>query len=131
MMSMTGKRARVSATGAMIMAAAVAGGAAQAQQVVVQGNSRDDAETVRSYVTGVSPEEGRRNLIASGMFSDVRVAQSGGRIVVTVRENNTINRVVFEGNKKVEKGTLESVVEARSRGAFNPAVVNSDIERIR
>ena len=131
MMSMTGKRARVSATGAMIMAAAVAGGAAQAQQVVVQGNSRVDAETVRSYVTGVSPEEGRRNLIASGMFSDVRVAQSGGRIVVTVRENNTINRVVFEGNKKVEKGTLESVVEARSRGAFNPAVVNSDIERIR
>lgn len=131
MMSMTGKRARVSATGAMIMAAAVAGGAAQAQQVVVQGNSRVDAETVRSYVTGVSPEEGRRNLIASGMFSDVRVAQSGGRTVVTVRENNTINRVVFEGNKKVEKGTLESVVEARSRGAFNPAVVNSDIERIR
>ncbi|ACA15199.1 outer membrane protein assembly complex, YaeT protein [Methylobacterium sp. 4-46] len=131
MMSMTGKRARVSATGAIMMAAGLAAGGAQAQQVVVQGNSRVDADTVRSYVTGVSPEEARRNLIASGMFSDVRVSQSGGRTVVTVRENNTINRVVFEGNKKVEKSTLESIVEAKSRAGFNPAVVQSDVERIR
>ncbi|WP_043748258.1 outer membrane protein assembly factor BamA [Methylobacterium nodulans] len=131
MMSMTGKRARVSATGAIVMVAGLAAGGAQAQQVVVQGNSRVDADTVRSYVTGVSPEEARRNLIASGMFSDVRVSQSGGRTIVTVRENNTINRVVFEGNKKVEKSTLESIVEAKSRAGFNPAVVQADVERIR
>ncbi|RVU17131.1 outer membrane protein assembly factor BamA [Methylobacterium oryzihabitans] len=131
MMSMTGKRRRVSATGAIVMAAAMVAGAAQAQQIVVQGNSRIDADTVRSYVTGVSPEEARRNLLASGMFSDARVSQSGGRTVVSVRENNTINRVVFEGNKKVEKGTLEGVVEAKSRGGYSPAVVNADLERIR
>ncbi|MGY2052917.1 outer membrane protein assembly factor BamA [Methylobacterium sp. JK268] len=131
MMSMTGKRARVSATGAIVMVAGLAAGSAQAQQVVVQGSSRVDPDTVRSYVVGVSPEEARKNLIASGMFSDARVSRSGDRIVVTVRENNTINRVVFEGNKKVEKSTLESIVEAKSRGGFNPAVVQADVERIR
>ncbi|GJD51695.1 Outer membrane protein assembly factor BamA [Methylobacterium crusticola] len=112
-------------------AMAIASGAAQAQQVVVQGNSRVDADMVRSYVTGVSPEEGRRNLIASGMFTDVRVSHSGGRIIVSVRENSTINRVVFEGNKKVEKGTLEGIVEAKSRGPFSQALINADLERIR
>ncbi len=110
------------------------GGAAQAQQIVVQGNQRVDADTIRSYVTGTasgSAEEARRNLLASGMFSDVKVSQGGGRTVVTVRENNLINRVVFEGNKKVEKATLESIVEAKSRGPFSEATINADLARIR
>jgi outer membrane protein insertion porin family len=112
----------------------VLGGAAQAQQIVVQGNQRVDADTIRSYVTGTSSgsaEEARRNLLASGMFSDVKVSQAGGRTVVTVRENNLINRVVFEGNKKVEKGTLESVVESKSRGPYSEATINADLARIR
>ncbi len=57
MMSMTGKRRRASAKGAIVMAATIAAsGSAFAQQIVVQGNSRIDPETVRSYVVGVSPE---------------------------------------------------------------------------
>ncbi len=64
------------------------------------------------------------------MFSDVKVAASGGRTVVTVRENNLINRVVFEGNKKIEKATLEGQVEAKARGAFSEAVINADLARI-
>ncbi|PIU07568.1 MULTISPECIES: outer membrane protein assembly factor BamA [Methylobacterium] len=139
MMSMTGKRRRKSVERAIVLVAAAAAGMAlaapaQAQQIVVQGNKRVDSDTIRSYVTGTasgSAEEARRNLLASGMFSDVRVSQSGGRTVVTVRENNVINRVVFEGNKKVEKGTLEAQVETKARSGFNEAVVKSDIERIR
>ncbi|MEE7478272.1 outer membrane protein assembly factor BamA [Methylobacterium hispanicum] len=138
MMSMTGKRRRESVKRTIVLVAAtagvLAGTAAQAQQIVVQGNRRVDADTIRSYVTGTasgSAEEARRNLLASGMFQDVKVAQGGGRTVVTVRENNIINRVVFEGNKKVEKATLEGQIEAKSRGAFSPAVVNADLQRIK
>ncbi|GJE32768.1 outer membrane protein assembly factor BamA [Methylobacterium oxalidis] len=139
MMSMTGKRRRKSVERAIVLVAAAAagvalGGAAQAQQIVVQGNSRVDSDTIRSYVTGTasgSAEEARRNLLASGMFSEVRVAQSGGRTVVTVRENNLINRVVFEGNKKVEKATLEGIVEAKARGPFSLNIINADMQRIR
>ena len=138
MMSLTWKHRRESVRKTTVLAAAAAGivlgGAAQAQQIVVQGNQRVDADTVRSYVTGTasgSAEEARRNLLASGLFSDVRVAQSGGRLVVTVRENNLINRVVFEGNKKIEKATLEGVVEAKGRSGYSEAVVNADLARIR
>ncbi|MFK5595933.1 outer membrane protein assembly factor BamA [Methylobacterium sp. HMF5984] len=105
-----------------------------AAEIIVQGNKRVDADVIRSYVTGTasgSAEEARRNLLASGMFADVKVAASGGRTVVTVRENNLINRVVFEGNKKIEKATLEGQVEAKARGAFNEAVIKSDMARIK
>ena len=136
-MSMTGKHRRKSVKRTIVLAAAAGialTGVAQAQQIVVQGNRRVDADTIRSYVTGTasgSAEEARRNLLASGMFADVKVAASGGRTVVTVRENNLINRVVFEGNKKIEKATLEGQVEAKARGAFNEAVVKSDMARIK
>ena len=139
MMSMTGKRRRKSAEQTIVLVAAAAaglvlGGAAQAQQIVVQGNKRVDADTIRSYVTGTasgSPEEARRNLLATGMFSDVKVSRSGAGTVVSVRENNIINRVVFEGNKKIEKATLEGEVEAKARGAFSEGIVQADLQRIR
>jgi outer membrane protein insertion porin family len=139
MMSMTGKRRRKSAEQTIVLVAATAaglvlGGTAQAEQIVVQGNKRVDSDTIRSYVTGTasgSPEEARRNLLASGMFSDVKVSRNGGSTVVTVRENNIINRVVFEGNKKVEKATLEGEVEAKARGPYNQGIVTADLQRIR
>ena len=88
-----------------MMAALAAAGSALAQEVVVQGNRRVDVETVRSYIVGGagSLEEARRALLASGLFSDVRIARRGAQIVVTVVENNSINRVAFEGNRKVER----------------------------
>src|ERR671927_313971 len=106
MNSTTRKRRRSSAQSVAVATIAMAASlvvadSAFAQQIVVQGNRRVDAETVRSYVTGSgsgSLEEARRNLLASGMFSDVRIARRGSQIVVTVNENRTINRVVFEGS---------------------------------
>ncbi|MFX9984465.1 hypothetical protein ABTP60_18795, partial [Acinetobacter baumannii] len=66
---------------------------------MIQGNTRVDPETVRSYVNGSgSLEEARRNMIQSGMFSDVRLSRHGNRIIVNVRDTVTINRVVIEGN---------------------------------
>ena len=38
---------------------------------------------------------------------------------------------MFEGNKKVEKGTLEAEVEAKARGGFSEGIVQADLQRIR
>jgi outer membrane protein insertion porin family len=138
MISTTPKRRRSSARSAAIATIAVAASftvadGAHAQQIVVQGNHRVDAETVRSYMTGSgagSLEEARRNLLASGMFSDVRVARRGSQVVVTVNENQTINRVVFEGNSKVPRDALEAEVQAKARGPFSQAMVDADVQRI-
>jgi outer membrane protein insertion porin family len=136
MMSTTTKRRRKSArTAAVAMTAMLAGltaaESALAQQVVVQGNRRVDSETIRSYVTGSgSAEEVRRNLLATGMFSDVRVSRRGSQTVVAVSENNTINRVVFEGNSKVDRAILEQEVQTRARGPYSQAMVDADVQRI-
>lgn len=109
---------------------------AQSGGITVRGNQRVDAETVRSYFTGRGPltqavvDEGIRGLYSSGLFSDVRVSRAGGGIVVTVSENQVINRVAIEGNKKIKDAVLTAEIQSKSRGPFNPAVVQADAQRI-
>ena len=115
---------------------ATAANAQSASGITVRGNQRVDAETIRSYFTGRGPltqpvvDEGIRGLYASGLFSDVRVTRAGGGIVVSVSENQVINRVAFEGNSKVKDAVLSSEVQSKARGPFNPAVVQADAQRI-
>lgn len=138
MMWTTKTRWRHAATNAVLafggmLAASVLAGGALAQQVVVQGANRVDPETVRSYVgTGSgSAEEARRNLLSTGLFSDVNVAYTASKkTVVTVREGPSINRVVFEGNSKVTRETLEPEVQTKPRNPFNQATVDADVQRI-
>jgi outer membrane protein insertion porin family len=104
--------------------------AAYAATVVVQGNRRVEAETIRSYVTP-NLKQSRDDLLATGQFSDVRISQRGGQVVVNVVENNGINRVFFEGNKKATKDTLEAEVQTKARGSYNRATVDADVERIK
>jgi outer membrane protein insertion porin family len=109
---------------------------AQSGGITVRGNQRVDAETVRSYFTGRGPltqaviDEGIRGLYASGLFSDVRVSRAGGGIVVSVSENQVINRVAFEGNSKIKDSVLASETQSKPRGPFNPAVIQADAQRI-
>ena len=107
--------------------------AASAQTVVVEGNTRTDTETISSYFHGTSPDDinqAVKQLYATGLFSKVDVHREGGRIVVSVAENNLINRVAFEGNSKVKSEQLAAELESKSRGAYNPATVDADIQRI-
>lgn len=109
-------------------------GPVAAQTIVVQGSQRVDAETIRSYFAGTDQariNQGVRDLYSTGLFSDVRVRRDGGRLIVQVTENNVINRVAFEGNSKVKSDVLLAEVQTRSRGAYNPATVQADIERVR
>ena len=102
-----------------------------AQQVVVEGNRRVDTETIRSYVVGSNPEEARRNLVATGLFSDVRVSRQGGAVVVRVAENQIINRVAFEGNRRLQSEALLPELQTRANRPYNPATVDEDVRRIR
>jgi outer membrane protein insertion porin family len=104
-----------------------------AEDIVVVGNTRGDADMIRSYFAGASPQEIEQGLQAlrnSGRFSSVSAARENGRVVVRVSESSLINRVVFEGNSKVKTETLTSEVRTRAHGAFNQAVVEQDIARL-
>ncbi|MEY3552854.1 MAG: hypothetical protein RL735_1202, partial [Pseudomonadota bacterium] len=123
------------ATATFLVAAGITvAGPAFAQSVVVQGNRRVDAETIRSYFTSTDQagvNEGVKGLYATGLFSNVKVSRQGSAVTVSVVENNVINRVAFEGNSKLKSDQLATEVQTRSRGAYNPATVEADIQRIR
>src|SRR5205807_4759057 len=69
-------------------------------------------------------------LVATGLFQDVRIAQPGGRIVVTVIENPVINRIAFEGNKRVKDEQLKLEIQSKERGTLSRPLVQSDTLRI-
>lgn len=115
--------------------------AASAQTVTavdVVGNQRVDSDTIRSYVK-IRPgeradaqriDDAIRTLFSIGLFEDVNIRMAGSRLVVTVREAQVINRVVFEGNRKVKDDVLTAEVQSKSRGALSRATVQADVQRI-
>ena len=111
---------------------------AQSASIVVQGNRRVDADTIRSYfnlkpgegLTSAKIDDGVKALYATGLFADVRVSQQGGRTVVTVVENEVINKIAFEGNKKIKDEQLSGEIQSKERGPFSKALVQADTQRI-
>lgn len=107
-------------------------------EIVVEGAQRIEPGTIRSYLLikeGEAADPVRINrslksLFATGLFADVTMRQDGSRLIVNVVENPIINRVAFEGNKKVEDSTLEAEVTLRPRVIFTRAKVQADLQRI-
>src|SRR5258708_6159475 len=75
-------------------------------------------------------DDGLKGLIETGLFQDVRISTSGGRLVVTVVENPVIGRVAFEGNKKVKDEQLSSEIQSKPRGTLSRPMVQADAQRI-
>ncbi|MGJ0510622.1 MAG: outer membrane protein assembly factor BamA [Methylocystis sp.] len=101
--------------------------------IVVEGNSRVDAETVRSYFTGSSPEEidkGLEALRESGRFATVSATRKGGDVLIRVTEGNQINRVVIEGNSKLKTENLQPELRTRARSAYSQQVAEADVARM-
>ena len=116
-------------------------GAARAQTVTsieVQGNQRVEASTIRSYfkegqgghLDAFQIDAGVKKLYATGLFQDIRPSISGGRLTLVVVENPVINRIAFEGNKKVKDEQLKLEVQSKERGTLSRPVVQSDVQRI-
>ncbi|WP_308909661.1 outer membrane protein assembly factor BamA [Pseudokordiimonas caeni] len=108
------------------------------RQISVIGSERVEAETVASYLTvktGDRFEAGKldeslKNLFATGLFSDVELSQQNGVLIVRVVENPIINRIVFEGNKRLDNDKLIEEVRLRPRMVFTRAKVRSDVQRM-
>jgi outer membrane protein insertion porin family len=125
-----------------VMATAVATAdfavAQSADQISVQGNRRVEADTIRSYfrtspgqrLDAAKIDEAIKALYATGLFQDVQINQAGGRFVVRVVENSVINRVAFEGNKKLKDDQLQNEVQSKPRGTLSRPTVQADVQRI-
>src|ERR1043165_2138632 len=109
-----------------------------ASSIVVEGNRRVESDTVRSYfrvgpgerLDPIKADEGVKALFATGLFADVRYRWEGGRLVVTVVENQVISRIQFEGNKRVKDEQLLAEIQSKPRGSLSRPTVQSDVQRI-
>ncbi|HEY3031518.1 MAG TPA: POTRA domain-containing protein, partial [Bradyrhizobium sp.] len=124
-----------------VLAVLLVPSAAAAQTVSsiqVEGNRRVEIETIRSYfkpgpggrLDQASIDDGLKALIETGLFQDVRISTTGGRLVVTVVENPVIGRVAFEGNKKIKDEQLSAEVQSKPRGTLSRPMVQADAQRI-
>ena len=102
--------------------------------MLVTGNHRVEADTVRSYFHSrdgksfdpLDLDAGVKALYATGLFSDVRISHRDGAVSVAVVENPTIARIAFEGNKHVKDEDLRKAVGSKERGPFAHAQVQRD-----
>ena len=89
-------------------------GAGTVSEIQVQGTQRIDPATVRSNMSvragqSLTPEQldqSLKALFATGLFADVTIRRQGDQLVVTVVENPVINRIAFEGNRRIEDTEL-------------------------
>ena len=135
-----GGQARAETAGAGVAATSVAqipeGGTVSA--IRVDGTQRIEPSTVRSYLQlqpGDPFDAGRldqslKALFATGLFADVALRREGDTLVVKVVENPIINRIAFEGNKRLKEDQLQSELQLRPRVVYTRTRVQSDVQRI-
>jgi len=108
------------------------------RDIRVEGAQRIEADTVRSYmgmragdpVTASTLDKALKALFGTGLFADVNIRRDGQDVVVRVVENPIINRIAFEGNKRVSNDILGDEVKLRPRIVFTRARVQTDLQRI-
>lgn len=108
------------------------------ENIAVSGNQRIEPATVVSYLT-VRPgdrfdpavlDDSLKRLFATGLFADVSFERDGNTLIVRVVENPIINRIIFEGNNKLDDEELSEEVQLRPRIVFTRAKVRADVQRI-
>ena len=118
--------------------------AAYAQQndvisdIRVEGTQRIEPGTVLSYLTlkpgdnfdSAQEDASLKNLFATGLFADVTLRRDGNVLVILVAENPIVNRIAFEGNKKLETNKLTDEIQIKPRTVYTRTRIQADVDRI-
>ena len=118
-------------------------GSAQASQtnileIMVQGAKRIDPETIISFgqiELGEQFDDAKlndiiKNLFNTGLFADVQLSLQDGRLTIVVEENPLINRVIFEGNDRIDAEDLERELQLKPRRVLTRTKVQQDTQRL-
>ena len=121
------------------MAAAQQAAAQQYQfnSVRIDGNARIGDSAIlsragigRGTVSAAQLNDAYQRLAGSGLFESVALEPRGGTLVITVVELPTINRISFEGNRRIDDEALAGIVELEERRVFNPTQAEKDANAI-
>ena len=105
--------------------------------IAVAGNRHTDAAMIRSHfhaetagIDAAALDAALKSLYATGLFEDVKISRDGDRILVTVIERPAIDKIAFEGNKRIKDDDLKKVVQSRTGGPLSHALVHDDVAQI-
>ncbi|MCR8547308.1 outer membrane protein assembly factor BamA [Salipiger sp. P9] len=106
--------------------------------VSIEGNQRIEPGTILSYagiargapVSAAQLNDAYQRILASGLFESVEIVPQGNTLVIKVVEFPTINRIVFEGNRRIKDEDLEQIVRSQSRRVYSPRVAEQDAQLI-
>ena len=109
------------------------------RSISVRGAERLEPATVISY-SNLAPgqaynaetlDTALKDLYATELFADVVITGAEtGNLVITVRENPVINRIVLEGNRRLKNDKIMPEIRLAPRQIFTRSKVRSDVDRI-
>ncbi|OWU83763.1 outer membrane protein assembly complex, YaeT protein [Oceanicola sp. 22II-s10i] len=106
--------------------------------VSVSGNERIESGTILSYaaiprgqtVSAADLNDAYQRIVRSGLFESVDMEPRGGTLVIRVVEFPTINRISFEGNRRIEDDVLARTIGSRSRYVYSANRAEADAQAI-
>ncbi len=108
------------------------------QSITVTGAQRLEPDTIRSYIklrvgqayTQVAADQALKDLFATELFTDVQIRNDNGLVVIEVKENPVINRIILEGNKRLKEEKILPEIKLAPRQIFTRSKVRADVSRI-
>ena len=109
------------------------------QSIRVNGNQRLEAATIISYsnlapgqnYTAATIDQALKDLYGTELFNDVNITGAEtGNLVINVKENPVINRIVLEGNKRLKNDKIMPEIKLAPRQIFTRPQARADVERI-
>lgn len=107
-------------------------------QVTIEGNQYVDSSTIlklaglsgQGAISAGQLNDAYQGLQNSGLFEQISVSPQGSRLVIRVKEYPMINRISFEGNKRIKDDALEKVIQSKARRVYSPALAEADAATI-
>jgi outer membrane protein insertion porin family len=106
--------------------------------VVIEGNARIGQSAILSQagigrgqtLTAGQLNDAYQRLLSSGLFESVEISPQGNTLRITVVELPTINRISFEGNRRIKNDALITLINSSERRVFNPSLAEKDAAAI-
>ncbi len=108
------------------------------RSISVAGAERLEPSTIISYIrlrvgqeyTSAAADQALKDLGATELFADFSIRNDGGNVVITVVENPVINRIVLEGNDRLDAEKILPEIRLAPRQIFTRSKVRADVARI-
>ncbi|MEO0032212.1 MAG: outer membrane protein assembly factor BamA [Pseudomonadota bacterium] len=108
------------------------------KSITVDGAQRLESDTILSYIrmragdpyTQASADQVLKDLYATELFADVQLRNNDGNVVIQVKENPVVNRIILEGNKRLKEDKILPEIKLSARQIFTRSKVRADVARI-